>query len=175
MTPTTRPPLRSPLCYYSLQVLYLLNLLWEIHELYASLLTLVCCWAVDIPANLRCSSACTNYQQHPQSDVAKFGPKQCSNRSIYRGHLIEIRTMGRFLKKHSFFSFFFYLWGQDRKVPFYSENKSVLFEFSNQNVLSPKHLMTFCRQFRIILTELFLKPVWPYFQFSTLILTIPIV
>jgi hypothetical protein len=36
MTPTTRPPRRGPLCYYSLQVLYLLNLLWEFHELYAS-------------------------------------------------------------------------------------------------------------------------------------------
>jgi hypothetical protein len=36
MTPTTRPPLRGPLCYYSLQVLYLLYLLWEFHELYAS-------------------------------------------------------------------------------------------------------------------------------------------
>jgi hypothetical protein len=35
----------------------------------ASLLTRVCCWAVDIPASLRCSSACTNHQQHPQSDV----------------------------------------------------------------------------------------------------------
>ncbi len=38
MTPTTRPLLRGPLCYYSLQVLYLLNLLWEFHELYVSLL-----------------------------------------------------------------------------------------------------------------------------------------
>jgi hypothetical protein len=35
----------------------------------ATLLTRVCCWAVDIPASLRCSSACKNYQQHPQSDV----------------------------------------------------------------------------------------------------------
>jgi hypothetical protein len=35
----------------------------------AILLARVSCWTVDIPASLRYSSACTNYQQHPQSDV----------------------------------------------------------------------------------------------------------
>jgi hypothetical protein len=40
----------------------------------ASLLTRVCCWAVDISASLGCSSACTNYQQHPQSDVVVRPP-----------------------------------------------------------------------------------------------------
>jgi hypothetical protein len=56
MTPTTRPPLRGPLCYYSLQVLYLLNLLWEFHELYASLLQLPTTSAVR-----RCGSTSTHF------------------------------------------------------------------------------------------------------------------
>ncbi len=40
----------------------------------ASLLTRMCCWAVDILASLRCTSACTNYQKHPQSDVGVRPP-----------------------------------------------------------------------------------------------------
>jgi hypothetical protein len=56
MTPTTRPSLRGPLSYYSLQVLYLLNLLWEFHELYASLLQLPTTSAVR-----RCGPTSTHF------------------------------------------------------------------------------------------------------------------
>jgi hypothetical protein len=56
----------------------------------AFLLTRLCCWAVDIPASLRCSSACTNYQQHPQSesDVVVRPPPiliSCYNIYLMRG------------------------------------------------------------------------------------------
>ncbi len=41
----------------------------------AFLLTRVCCWAVDIPASLGCSSACTNSQQHPQNPLFQSKPQ----------------------------------------------------------------------------------------------------